>query len=73
MTGKRVRKRGNFKIELSDKELNYIQVALLARIHYMEKGTLKNAGNIPHLIWFSKRTYNRIRRERERISKGAKR
>jgi hypothetical protein len=51
-------------IELTPKELNYIEMALLERIRDLEDGPLRDAGNVPHIRWFSKRVANKIRRQR---------
>lgn len=49
------------KIEFTSKELNYIAMALLSRVHSL-KGD--ESGNVPHIRRVSKRVYNKICRER---------
>jgi hypothetical protein len=51
-------------ISFTEKELNYIGMALLNDIRHMELDRLSNAGNMPHLRRFQKALANRIMKER---------
>lgn len=58
MRGKRER---IWKVELTDKELNYIEGALRERIKEYATGPFSGLGNVPHLLWFCKKTYRKLR------------
>jgi len=56
-------------IGLTDKEFQYIFRALEERIRQLESSRLAKAGNIPHLIWFSKRVLSKLRKRRAERSR----
>jgi hypothetical protein len=53
-------KKAKFRVELTAKDMNYIWMSLIERIKRLEKGPLRNAGNIPHIRRYSKRVLNKI-------------
>lgn len=46
-------------VKLTNKELNYLDGALRAEIRNLEESKM---GNLPHLIWFTKRLAGKLRR-----------
>jgi hypothetical protein len=49
------------RLELSDKEMNYIESALRKQIEQYARGPLAGLGNVPDLLRFTKQTYRRLR------------